>query len=285
VIVFPNGKINLGLNIVEKRADGYHNLETLFFPIAFRDILEITPSTAFEFKTYGMPISGDTENNLCVKAYRLLSQKFPELPPIQTGLYKNIPMGAGLGGGSADGAFMLRLLSNLFHLKISEDQLIQLAVQLGSDCPFFLLNTPCLASGRGELLEPMTLRLENFLIVLVNPGISVSTAWAFSKIRPSVPTKSIREIISQPIDSWRNSLMNDFESPVFAEYPSLKMIKEKMYALGAVYASMSGSGSSIFGIFDKKIFRKENPEEKLKPHGQVVVTRSLFSPVFKVIIS
>jgi 4-diphosphocytidyl-2-C-methyl-D-erythritol kinase len=271
VIVFPNGKINLGLNIVEKRPDGYHNLETLFYPVGVKDVLEIIPSPSFECKFYGEPIDGEAENNLCVKAYRLLKNGYPHLPLLKIGLLKNIPLGSGLGGGSADGAFTLRLLNELFHLDISQAQLIQYAVQLGSDCPFFVLNKPCFASGRGEILEQANISLEHLHIVLVHPGISVSTAWAFSNIKPSTPVKPIRKIVLQPVGTWRNQLLNDFEAPVFAKYPQLKEIKEKLYALGAVYASMSGSGSSLFGLFTIKDSQKEALTKKLNAYGRVTV--------------
>jgi 4-diphosphocytidyl-2-C-methyl-D-erythritol kinase len=272
VIVFPNGKINLGLNIVEKRADGYHNLETLFYPIASSDVLGITHSTSYEFKAFGLPIDGSDENNLCTKAYWLLKSKFPRLPPVKTSLYKNIPMGAGLGGGSADGAFTLRLLNDLFQLDISKELLLQYALLLGSDCPFFLLNTPCLASGRGEFLEPIKFTLQNFLIVLISPGISVSTSWAYSQITPVLSANPIRDIITQPVENWRNLLANDFEIPVFSKFPRLKEIKEKLYESGAVYGSLSGSGSALYGLFSKNNFQREKIINLLSVYGQVTIS-------------
>lgn len=271
MIVFPNGKINLGLNIVEKRTDGYHNLETFFYPVGIRDVLEFTPSSFFECKVYGQPVAGDIENNLCTKAYRLLKNKFPQISAVKTGLYKNIPIGAGMGGGSSDGAFMIRLLNDFFRLHISEEQLLQFAVQLGSDCPFFILNTPCLASSRGDLLEPIKFSLFDLYIVLIFPGFPVSTAWAFSKIKPMPPAMPIRHVITQPVKNWRKLLFNDFEVPVFSEYPQLNEIKEKLYEMGAVYASLSGSGSALYGLFDRKNFQKEKITQRFTDYGQVMI--------------
>jgi len=256
MVVFPNCKINLGLNILRKRDDGFHDLETVFYPIRLRDALELIPSppgTALSFTTSGLPVAGDSDDNLCVKAYRLLQRDFPQLPPIRIHLHKAIPLGAGLGGGSAVAANMLRLLNDKFRLNLSPEQLIGYAVQLGSDCPFFILNKPCFATGRGELLEPITLDLSAYHFCLVNPRIHVNTGWAFSRIVPSVPANSIRNIISQPIERWKAALKNDFEEAVFTEYPDIKKIRGELYARGAVYAAMSGSGSTVFGIFEKAV--------------------------------
>ena len=252
MVTFPNSKINLGLNIVGKRGDGYHGIETVFFPVQLKDALEVIEKEKFEFSTSGSPIEGETEKNLCIKAYHLLKKDFPQLPSVQMYLYKAIPIGAGLGGGSADGAFTLKLLNKKFELNLSEKQLINYSLQLGSDCPFFILNKPCFATGRGEILEPTELDLSEFKIVIVLPAIHISTAWAFANIKPLKPVKSIKQIIQQPITTWNDELINDFEKPVFAKYPEIKSIKDALYDEGAIYASMSGSGSAVYGIFRKE---------------------------------
>jgi 4-diphosphocytidyl-2-C-methyl-D-erythritol kinase len=256
LISFPNCKVNFGLNIIRKREDGYHNLETIFYPLAIKDVLEVVQqsgpsSTMIEFRTSGLAIEGSEETNLCIKAYYLLKKDFPQLPPIKMHLHKVIPMGAGLGGGSADGAFTLLLANEKFQLNLSTEQLTNYALQLGSDCPFFIPNKPCFAEGRGELLQPIELDLFNYQFIIINPNIHISTAWAFSQITPKQPTKSAKEIITQPIETWRDELVNDFEEQVFQAHPEIKAIKENLYAQGAVYASMTGSGSTVFGIFNK----------------------------------
>lgn len=265
MIVFPNCKINLGLHILNKREDGFHNLETFFYPIPLRDALEITrwdddrAEADISFKSTGLVIQGDSHNNLCIKAYELLKKDFPVLPSIQVHLHKTIPMGAGLGGGSSDGAFMLRLLNEKFQLGLSDQQLISYALQLGSDCPFFILNKPAFAGGRGELLEEIPLNLSACRFAIVNPGIHVNTGWAFTQLNrsnhPNQPehTRSIKLIIQQPVETWKDQLINDFEQAVAEQYPVIADIKQKLYDAGAVYASMTGSGSTVFGIFPESI--------------------------------
>ena len=252
MLSFPNCKINLGLHILGKRDDGFHNLETVFFPVPFKDALELIPSTntGIEFTATGLAVDGNAADNLCVKAYHLLKKDFPEIPTIKIHLHKAIPLGAGLGGGSADAAFMLKLLNEKFKLNLSTDQLINYALQLGSDCPFFIINKPCLATGRGEMLEEIAVDLSAYKIVLINPGIHINTGWAFSNISPAQPARSIKEIIHQPVNTWKDELKNDFESAVFTAHPAIKEIKETLYSQGAVYAAMSGSGSTVFGIFE-----------------------------------
>jgi 4-diphosphocytidyl-2-C-methyl-D-erythritol kinase len=254
MIQFPNCKINLGLSILAKRADGYHELETVFYPIALNDAIEIVASDRLELTTSGILVPGDTTQNLCLKAYDLLKKDFPKLPPVQMHLHKHIPMGAGLGGGSSDGSTTLLLLNHLFSLGLHEQQLMDYACQLGSDCPFFILNKACHASGRGEILSPIQLNLSNYQFVLVHPGKHISTAWAFQQLTPHIKPASIQSIISKPIGEWKNQLFNDFEIPVFKAEPTLGHIKNELYHLGAIYASMSGSGSSLFGIFPKDHF-------------------------------
>jgi 4-diphosphocytidyl-2-C-methyl-D-erythritol kinase len=251
MVTFPNCKINLGLNIVNKRSDGYHNIETVFLPVQLKDALEVIEKEKFEFSTSGSMIEGEAENNLCIKAFLLLKKDLPHLPPVQMHLHKVIPIGAGLGGGSADGTFTLKLLNTKFELNLSEKQLINYSLQLGSDCPFFMVNKPCFATGRGEGLEQIEADLSEFKVLIVHPPIHISTAWAFSTIKPLRPVKSIKQIIQQPISTWKDELINDFEIPVFTKYPEIKKIKDELYNAGAVYASMSGSGSAVYGIFTK----------------------------------
>ena len=255
MIVFPNCKINLGLHILNKREDGFHNLETVFYPVDLKDALEIipAPNSTIEFSGSGLTVEGKEADNICIKAYQLLKRDFPQLPVIKMHLHKAIPMGAGLGGGSADGAFTLQVLNKKFNLRLSVQQIIDYALQLGSDCPFFVINKPCYATSRGELLEGINITLADYKIVIINPRIHINTGWAFSKIIPVVPKKSIQEIILQSILTWKDELINNFENPVFEKYPEIKNIKEELYNMGAVYAAISGSGSTVYGIFEKKI--------------------------------
>ncbi|MDI9364257.1 MAG: 4-(cytidine 5'-diphospho)-2-C-methyl-D-erythritol kinase [Flavobacterium sp.] len=322
MVAFPNCKINLGLNIIGKRNDGYHDLETVFFAVPLTDALEIigrwsmvdgprstvdgqrstvhsprstvhsprttvdgqrstvdgqrstvhSPRTtvdgprstvdgqrttvdgqrsAVNFTSTGLPINGAESDNLCVKAYQLLKQDLPDLPTVKMHLHKVIPMGAGLGGGSADGAFALQLLNNTFQLQLTTKQLIAYALQLGSDCPFFIINKPCFATSRGEIMQPINLDLSNYQLVLVNPKIHIGTGWAFSNITPQIPTISIQHIIGQPIETWKNVLVNDFQKPAIQQYPAIGKAIHQLYQQGAVYSAMTGSGSTVFGLFSK----------------------------------
>jgi 4-diphosphocytidyl-2-C-methyl-D-erythritol kinase len=271
MIVFPNCKINLGLRILHKRSDGFHDLETVFYPVPLTDILEITiykeseHTQVIPFTTSGLPFESDTVGNLCTKAYKLLKKDFPDLPYIQMHLHKVIPLGAGLGGGSADAAFTLKLLNKKFNLALPDAQLIHYAFQLGSDCPFFITNKPCYATGKGELMEEVKLNLSAYKLVIVNPGIHINTGEAFRHIVPDRPEKSVKEIIAGPIKKWKDELKNDFETFAFKRYPEIVNIKDQLYIAHAVYASMSGSGSTVYGIFPK--------EKKLKlsfPHHYLV---------------
>lgn len=260
MVVFPNCKINIGLKIGVKRADGFHNLETIFVPIPITDALEILPAgeptkNQINFSQTGIKIDSNNEDNICVKASQLLLKDYPSLGKIRIHLHKAIPIGAGLGGGSADAAFTLRLLNQKFKLNLSSNQLINYALQLGSDCPFFILNKPCYATSRGEILEPINIDLSAYKIVIVNTGIPINTGWAFKQLQSKDNTSSLinfKEAIYNPIDSWKINLMNDFEAPVFEQFPILKKIKNDLYCLGAKYAAMSGSGSTLYGIFDKQ---------------------------------
>lgn len=252
MITFPNAKINLGLNITEKRPDGYHNLETVFYPIPLEDGLEITlsndSSQKFVLHQSGMEIAGDPETNLVVKAYKLLDETF-HLPPVEIYLHKRIPSGAGLGGGSADAAFMLKLLNEKFRLNLEDRQLERYAAGLGADCAFFIKNSPTFAEGIGDLFSSVTLSLKGHRLVLVKPDIFVSTREAFARIRPHRPEHSLKEIIRLPMSEWKERMVNDFEESVFSQYPAIGEIKKELYQQGAIYAAMSGSGSSVFGIF------------------------------------
>ena len=252
MIAFPNAKINLGLNITSKRADGYHNIESCFYPIPFCDALEIIKSERFCFHSYGLNIPGDSSNNLCVKAYQLLNKDF-SLSPVEIHLLKAIPMGAGLGGGSADGAFTLRMLNELFDLKLTTGQLEQYALELGSDCPFFIQNKPMIAKGRGEQLQPFEVDLKGLYLAIHNPGIHISTKEAYDGIIPKKPEKSVQNILSKPTMDWKYLLINDFESSIFPNHPEIATLKGSMYKAGAIYSSMTGSGSTVFGIFDGEI--------------------------------
>lgn len=256
MILFPNCKINIGLHVVAKRSDGYHNLETVFFPVLLQDALEIVQSDTHEeanvsFTTSGLTLGIKEDDNICVKAYQLLKKDFPRLPVVKIHLHKVIPPGAGLGGGSADGAFMLLGLAKKFSLALSQNQLIEYALQLGSDCPFFIINKPLFAQSRGEVLSEIELKLKGYKIIIVNPKIHIDTAWAFSQIKPQVGKVSLQEAVQKNIEDWNESIVNDFEEPVFKVYPSIGTIKKILYQSGAVYASMSGSGSTVYGIFKK----------------------------------
>lgn len=253
MIVFPNAKINIGLQVLNKRSDGYHNIETVFYPIAWNDILEILPQKTGETEIIvsGTEIKGDISQNLCFKAWKLLHNQF-QIPSVYIHLHKIIPMGAGLGGGSSDGAFTLMALNTLFELGLSKQRLKEFALELGSDCPFFIENKPTLATGRGEILQEQECDLKGKYLVVVYPNIFVSTADAFKGITPNNNRESIKNLITLPIENWKNELKNDFEKQVFSFYPSIFEIKNNLYNLGAIYASLSGSGSAVYGIFDKK---------------------------------
>ena len=256
----PIAKINLGLNVVERRPDGYHNLETVFYPVPICDTLEVFemhgqfPSTVdCDLKVTNIVIDGDEQKNLVVRAYNLLKQDFPSLPRIHAHLYKGIPTQAGMGGGSSDCGFMITLLNQMFQLGLSDRQMIDYAARLGADCAFFIINKPCYAEGIGEKLEPISLSLRGWYLAVVRPAIPVSTKEAFSLISPQHPAVNCRDIVMQPVETWRDRLTNDFEKSVFAIHLEIGAIKDRLYDLGAVYASMSGSGSSLFGLFREPI--------------------------------
>lgn len=248
MILFPNAKINIGLNVLRKRKDSFHDLETVFYPLQLSDILEVNRSSEFEFKQTGIAIEGEIGNNLVVKAYRLLKSRFT-LGNVNIHLHKQIPFGAGLGGGSADAAFTLLALNQLFDLKLNKAGLITYASKLGSDCPFFILNCPVLAEGRGDVLNPSKLSLKGWTLVLVKPDSIVNTAQAYSNITPEIPKERLFDLIRKPVGNWTDQVVNHFEKSVFPEHPEIENVKNILYTLGAEYASMSGSGSAVFGLF------------------------------------
>lgn len=250
MVVFPNAKINLGLNITSKRPDGYHNISSCFYPIPLADILEVQPAHNYSFTSSGINIPG--EGNLCTKAYELIKADF-DIQPVNIHLHKITPIGAGLGGGSSDASFTLKCLNKIFNLGLSTIQLERYAAQLGSDCPFFIENKPVLASETGTTFKPVTLDLSGKYLALLNPGIHVSTAEAYSGIKPQEPTHPVEEIINRPINEWPSLLINDFEVSVIKKYPEIGSIKASLIDLGASYASMTGSGSSVYGIFEDEI--------------------------------
>jgi 4-diphosphocytidyl-2-C-methyl-D-erythritol kinase len=252
MISFPHAKINLGLIIQAKRPDGFHNLETIFYPLPIRDVLEIIPSNSTRLITSGLDLAGDPEENLVLRAFRLLKSDYPSIPTLDIYLHKAIPMAAGLGGGSSDAAEILKMVNRFFDLNIPPARLYNYALSLGSDCPFFMQPAPCFATGRGEILEPLPLDLSAFSFLLVHPKISIGTAWAYSKIQLSGSENDLKTSILEPIQNWKKTIQNVFEGPVFAAHPSLQKIKTRLYDAGALYASMTGSGSTIFGIFEKE---------------------------------
>ena len=251
----PIAKINLGLNVVEKRPDGYHNLETVFYPVQIEDALEVYPMDPefpseydCDLKVTNITIDGDEQRNLVVRAYNLLKADFPTLPRIHAHLYKGIPTQAGMGGGSSDCGFMITLLNQMFNLGLTDQQMIDYAARLGADCAFFILNRPCYAEGIGEKLQPIDLDLKGWYLSLVRPDIPVSTREAFALIKPHYPEVNCREVVKQPVELWRDALVIDFEGSLFAVHPELGAVKDRLYELGATYAAMSGSGSTLFAL-------------------------------------
>ncbi len=251
MVIFPGCKINIGLTITDKRLDGYHNLESIFYPLPWSDILEINRSDVFSIQCSGLTIGGDSTSNLVVKAYLLLKESY-DLPPVQIHLHKIVPMGAGLGGGSADGAAALVLLNDLFNLGISTDDLELFAGKLGSDCPFFIKNKVAYVLGTGDILEEFTLDLSGYYLQLINPNIHVSTKEAFAGIRFSKNLNNLKELVKTPLNSWKNAIKNDFEETIFPLHPEIAVLKRQLYLNGAIYASMTGTGSTVYGIFKEK---------------------------------
>ena len=268
MITFPIAKINLGLNVVEKRADGYHNLQTVFFPVPLLDALDVQEMGAefpsqydCDLKVSNIHIDGDEQRNLVVRAYNLLKQDFPDMPRVHAHLYKGIPTQAGMGGGSSDCGFMITLLNKMFNLGLSDEQMIQYAARLGADCAFFILNKPCYAEGIGEKLQPIQLSLSGWYLSLVRPDIPVSTREAFALIKPHYPEFNCKEVVQLPVEEWRGKLTNDFEDSVFAVHPELGAVKDRLYQLGATYAAMSGSGSTLFALSKQQLNLDEFAQE------------------------
>lgn len=261
MIAFPNAKINIGLNVLRRRADGYHDLETVFYPLKIYDALEIVIAEELSFTSSGLGIPGDVADNLCVKGYQLLKQDF-DLPPVTIHLHKHIPIGAGLGGGSADAAFFIKLMNKEFSLGLNTEQMRGYASRLGADCAFFIESKPVFALGKGDEFESIELDLSAYHIVLVMPPAHVSTAEAYRGVKPIVPEASLRELIHLPIEEWKQYIRNDFEDSIFKNHPVIRGVKAALYEAGAIYASMSGSGASVFGLFkappDLSAMEKDN---------------------------
>jgi 4-diphosphocytidyl-2-C-methyl-D-erythritol kinase len=250
MINFPNAKINIGLNITERRADGYHNLETIFYPVQIKDALEVIESAELSFESSGLEIPGRMEDNLCVKGYHMLKKDF-DLPPVKIHLHKNIPIGAGLGGGSSDAAFFIRLMNDKFELGLTIDQQLSYARRLGADCAFFIENKPVFAFEKGDEFEPIKLDLSAYAIALVMPDVHISTSEAYGGVKPVPVKQSLFDLIYEPIGEWKNFIKNDFENNIFKNHVEIRGVKAALYEKGAIYASMSGSGASVFGIFEK----------------------------------
>lgn len=266
MLSFPNAKINLGLNITEKRADGYHNLETVFYPINIKDAVEITDAAVTSCKIYGIDIPGDPNDNLCFKAYQLVKKDY-DIPAQQINLLKNIPVGAGLGGGSADCAFLIKLLNDKFSLGLSVDKMEGYARQLGADCAFFIENKPVYAFSKGDEFEKCEVDLSAWFKVLVKPPVHVSTADAYAHVKPQKPLQSLKEMIHLHPTTWKNKVINDFEPSVFAKYPQIRQIKTSLYDASATFALMSGSGSSVFAMFDHPVKLPELEQNNFVYYG------------------
>lgn len=254
MIVYPNAKINIGLYVTGKREDGFHNLETIFYPVGIKDILEINRINSAQgvclFENTGLPIDCPDDKNLVIRAYKMLATVF-SLPAVEVRLHKVIPYGAGLGGGSADAACMLQALNTYFDLKIPERNLLNYALRLGSDCSFFLKNRPLFAGGTGNEFEETGLSLENYTIMVVKPDCGLSTSEAYATITPAPASFDLRKITEVPVEQWKEVIRNDFEQQAFERHPEIRRVKEALYGMGALYASMTGSGSGVFGIFNQ----------------------------------
>lgn len=262
MILFPPAKINLGLKVLKKRSDGYHEIETCMLAIPMTDVLELVPADHFSFKQTGLTVDGDQESNLCVRAFRLFQGRH-RIPNVYLHLRKEIPMGAGLGGGSADASYVLRGLNSLFEVGLSDDQLREMAAELGSDCPFFIADSAQIGRGRGEVLSEVTVDLSGYFLKIINPAIHVGTKEAYAGIIFSADETELEEILAQPIESWKNALKNNFETHIFEHHPVISELKNQLYAEGAVYASMSGSGSTVYGIFSREPKKSTNYFERI----------------------
>jgi 4-diphosphocytidyl-2-C-methyl-D-erythritol kinase len=275
MIVFPPAKINIGLQITDKRSDGYHNLVSVFYPIALCDVLELVvdknaPAGTVKFHPSGRAVDGNPDNNLVLKAIRLFHAEFP-LPGLTIYLHKVIPMGAGLGGGSSDATHTLLALNALMNQPVNADTLFQMALQLGSDCPFFLRNSACFVEGRGERLQNIYLNLSGYHLALINPGVHVSTAQAFAMVTPKQPNLNLKDVEELPPELWQGRVVNDFEGPVVQMFPEIRAALHVLNDAGAVYASMSGSGSTVYGIFKTKPQLPQLPKHWMKFEQELIV--------------
>ncbi|QNL49118.1 4-(cytidine 5'-diphospho)-2-C-methyl-D-erythritol kinase [Olivibacter sp. SDN3] len=252
MIIFANAKINIGLQVLNRRSDGYHNLETIFYPVKMHDVLEIVPGNELKLEVSGLDIPNNNQDNLCIRAYKALAKDF-NLTPVHIYLHKNIPIGAGLGGGSADAAFLLKLLAQYFELNLSEETMENYARGLGADCCFFIKNTPVYATGIGDIFSDVDINLSIYHLVLITPNIHISTGEAYGSVKTTGKGKNLIEDIKRPVDQWKTHIFNDFEPGIFNRYPEIRGIKSSLYEKGALYAAMSGSGSTVYGIFKEKI--------------------------------
>ncbi|WP_316815579.1 4-(cytidine 5'-diphospho)-2-C-methyl-D-erythritol kinase [Pedobacter nyackensis] len=252
MLAFANAKINLGLNVTKKRSDGYHDLETVFYPVKLYDVVEITDADKTSCLIKGIDVPGDTGDNICMKAFEALQKDF-DLPAQQITLLKNIPVGAGLGGGSSDAAHLVKLLNGKFKLGLSVATMQNYVRPLGADCAFFIENKPVYAFGKGDEFSSIAIDLSKYFLVLVKPAVHVSTADAYAGIKPTIPSRSVKDLIHLPVKEWRSGLENDFETSVFSKYPEIEQVKSKLYQSGALFSLMSGSGSSVFAIFDRQV--------------------------------
>ena len=257
MVSFPNAKINLGLHVVARRPDGFHNIESCFYPVGWTDVLEIIEAEALQFSSSGRPIPGEAAHNLCLKAYAALQQDF-DLPPVHIHLHKVIPIGAGLGGGSADAAFAVKLLNHKFALGLTPERMEDYVRPLGSDCAFFIRNKPLYCYEKGDRFADIDVDLQGYWIGLVNPGLHVSTPEAYAGMTARPPAVPLRDVLARPVEAWQDALQNDFERTVFAKYPAIAAVKVQLYAAGAVYASMSGSGATVYGIFRQPVPLREH---------------------------
>jgi 4-diphosphocytidyl-2-C-methyl-D-erythritol kinase len=274
MLEFPNAKINIGLNIIRKRTDGFHDLESLFYPIGMCDALEFIPASTppghsgFSFENTGIILTDPVEKNLCIKAYRLVKKKYP-VPPLRIHLHKVIPPGSGLGGGSSNGAFMIRMLSGAFGFGITPPEMEEMAAELGSDCPFFIRNQPAFATGRGNNLMPVEPILSGYHVVVVHPGIHINTSEAYSKTIPEESGNRLFESLKLHIHEWKHTIRNDFEEHILGDYPEIGRLKEALYESGALFSSLSGSGSAVYGIFEKAVLLKGIPSTYFTWQGRL----------------
>jgi 4-diphosphocytidyl-2-C-methyl-D-erythritol kinase len=274
MISFPNAKINLGLNVIEKREDGFHDIQSVMYPVGLTDALEVIEnkednSERFSFSSSGIEIPGDPTDNLCYYAYHLIAADY-SLPNVKVHLHKHIPIGAGLGGGSSDASFFIRLLNDKFELGLSWGEMHNYARQLGSDCSFFISNKPAFAEGKGDQYESINISLAGYHVVLIYPNVLINTAKAYSGVTPKMPLRSLEnDIQNLPIEQWQEFIHNDFEDSIFPQFPELKAIKEKLLSEGAIYASMSGSGSTLYGIFKNKTDLKNKFEGCFIYEGEI----------------